>query len=231
MPLISVTVASTDAYLTTTEAVKRRLGTTAETSNDARLNACILAASRWAETLVGYQLSAQTYREAVPSYGSRSLMLARQPLRALTGLWNTTSTADGVQVATSEVQVEHGPALVRRPTGFEWSVPGEQWLSPRPLPGQEYPAWLADYVAGYTYGGLTTASANWSTEAGTTSTGRTLPEDIEEAVIAKAVGLYDGSDQVIEEQVGDLRVRYSGASGGTKPDLAAQLLEPYCRVV
>ena len=234
MPLIDVTVASTDYYLTTTEAVKRALGSTATTSDDVRINACILAASRWAETYVGYPLSAQKYREAVAGFGTRSLIMARSPIRAVPALFDSATTDDAGTVATSEIQVEHGPGLIRRPQGWEWSVATEPWLAVRPLAGQEYPSWLADYVAGYTYGGIDTGSSLWSTVAGTTSTGRTLPEDIEQAVIVKAMGIFDGSDEVVEEQVGDLRVRYSSfgsGSGNEQPlDAATMLLAPYRRI-
>ena len=94
--------------------------------------------------------------------------------------------------------------------------------------------WLVDYIAGYSLAGVSTSQALWSTMGGTTSTGRTLPEDIEQAVINKASGMFDGSESVTEEEVGDLRVRYSsGASGGSERavDVSAMLLGPYRRVV
>lgn len=229
MPLIDVTVRSTDPYLTTTGAVKAMLQTTS-TADDARLDTCILAASRWAEKYVGYPLVAQGYRECLRGYGTRSLMLARTPVVSVAALWDSTSTDDAAQVLSSAYQLNRGAGLISRPTGFEWTVPTEPWLETRPLPGQEFPGWMADYVAGYTYAGISTADALWSTEKGTTSTGRTLPEDIEQAVVMKAVGIFDGSDDVLEESVGDLSVRYASGSGMSgRLGAAEMLLDGYRR--
>lgn len=231
MPLIEIIAESTDDYLTTTAAVKLALGTTS-TANDAEISSAILSASRWAQTYVGYPLVARRYREQIAGYGTRSLLLARTPIRSVVALWDRETTDGASPVATSEMQIERKAGLIRRPQGWEWSAPSEPWLTNRPLVGQEFPAWLADYVAGYTYAGIDTGSALWSTVAGSTSTGRTLPEDIEEAVIRKAVGFYEGSEDVVEEAVGDLRVRYgSFGQSAQRPDRAAILLGPYKRVV
>jgi hypothetical protein len=231
MPIIDVIVASSDEYLTTTGRVRNALGlTSAQTSEDANISVSILAASKWAEGYVGYPLSAQKYRECLPSYGTRSLKLFRYPVRAVPLLYNTTSTEDGTQVETSEYQLNAAAGLIQRPTGWAWSAPSEVYLDSRPLVGQEFPDWLADYVAGYTYGGVDTGSSLWSTEKGTTSTGRTLPQDIEEAVIAKAVGIYEQTEDVVEEKVGDLSVRYQGAfASSAKKSVSETILERYVR--
>jgi hypothetical protein len=234
MPLIDVVTASTDYDLTTTGAVRLYRGTTSTDfdSENPSLAAAIRSASRWAESVVGYPLSRQTYREIVPGWGMRSLIMARQPIMAVAALWDSTSTDTAARVFTSELQVQRNAGLIRRPAGFVWSVTNEPWLTPRPLPGQEIPSWLVDYAAGYTYNGLSTDSPNWSTEAGTTSTGRTLPEDIEMAVIMKAVDLADGTDELVQEEVGDLRLRYAGlGANADKLDPATALLTPYRRVM
>lgn len=233
MPNIDVTVASTDVYLTTTAAVKAALGLgSTTTSADSAIDSSILQASAWAAGVIGYPLTLATYREVVPSFGTRSLTLARTPVRAVKLLFNTTSTDDGTQVETTDFQLNAGAGLIRRPTGWAWSVPTESYLTLRPLPGQEYPDWMVDYVAGWTYAGLSTDSSNWSTEKGTTSTGRTLPYDIESAVVAKAVGIYLDNEDVVEEKVGDLMVKYGAEFGTGHPSSSAtEALMRYARTL
>ncbi len=231
MPLIDVIVASTDRDLTTTGVVRTMLGlSTAQTSEDANISASIRVASRWAETFIGYPLTVQTYRECLAAYGTRSLVLARTPVRAIPLLMATTSTDDGSQVLTSEYQLRREAGLIQRPAGWAWSVPSESYLEGRPLAGQEYPDWLTDYVAGWTLDGVSTGSDNWSTEKGTTSTGRTLPEDIERAVALRARDLYMQDEDVVEEKVGDLSVKYaSRTSGSARPSVAESMLAIYAR--
>lgn len=232
-----VTVATSDAQLTTTESVKQLLGTTS-TQDDAKIDALITAASRWAETVVGYPLSAQRYLQLVPGYGSRRLMLSRMPVRAVVnGPFTATDTGSATEVESSEFRVDNVAAMLDRDAGWDWTAP----LTPHPFsfgltrtpwPGQERPSWMADYVAGYTFGGISTASDLWSTRSGTTSTGRTLPQDIERAVALKVVALYEGTEGVAEKSVGDLRIRYgSYGSKSILSDPSQLLLLPYRRMV
>lgn len=231
MPLVDVLVESSDDYLTTTEAVKRLLGSTATTSDDTKISALILVASRWAEQYVGFPLRAQKYREIVAGFESRRLLLAYQPIRSVVQLWETTSTDDGTQVETSGFTVNHRAGMLERVQGWQWSVVAKQYLTDTPRAGQEYPEWLADYVAGYTLGGISTDSDLWTTEHGTTSTGRTLPTDIEHAVMTKTADLFNGQEEVVEEAVGDLRVRYGSFGSGQRSDISASLLDHYRRIV
>jgi hypothetical protein len=119
-------------------------------------------------------------------------------------------------------------------------VPTELELEERPLPGEESQPWYALYTAGYTYAGLSTGSENYSTAAGTTDTGRTLPEDIEEAVLLKCRSVYEQSvegGETDSEQLGDLKVTFRTAStdrpGGHPSPLGPSelLLDPYRRVI
>lgn len=223
--LIDVVTASTDTQLTTTAAVKLVLGATA-TSDDGLLDALISRASAWAEQVVGYPLSPQSYLELVPGYGTRRLMLARTPVRAVTGLFNGTDSGDYTQVDTSEFSVDRDAGLLERAIGWEWDVPVESGdLALWPKVGQEYPDWRVEYVAGWTLTGLSTDSAHWSTLAGTTSTGRTLPHDVEYAVIKKTLAYYQQNEGVIAKQVGDLRLEYDPVG----EDPALLLLKPYRR--
>jgi hypothetical protein len=98
-------------------------------------------------------------------------------------------------------------------------------LTASPWPGEEDSPWLIDYVAGYVRDGMTSTCALWSTAKGTTSTGRTLPADIEAAVIAKVVSWYEAEEGVIQKSVGDLSVQYDPIGD----DPAFKLLRPYIR--
>lgn len=221
---LEVVYASTDVDLSTTGVLKAEvLGATAtSTSQDVRLSAAIRRASRQAEAYLGFPLTVQTYRETVAGYGRRTLMLKRFPVLAIKAVYDATDTGTAQSLATSQVRVEDRDAgLLSRIEGFSWTAQVQQryggggWrggdaipLSPEPMPGQEERTWLVDYVAGYTYAGLTTDSVHWSTRYGTTSTGRTLPEDIESAVLLRAQGMFEQTDGVEAEKLGDLEVRY-----------------------
>lgn len=215
---LTITATSTDDVYTTTAYVKGLMGVTG-TSDDATLSAVIRAASRWADSYVGYPLYAQKYRETVPGYGVRKLMLNRTPLRAVPALYLGTDTDDNDAFLASEFRVENREAaFLSRDEGFDWTVPVQQELVSRPRPGEEYRPWMIDYVAGYTYGGLTTDSSLYSTAHGTTSTGRTLPEDIEHAVALRAHSMYRGQDGVAGDiksaSVGGIKVEKQGWTAG-----------------
>lgn len=239
--MLNITTKSTDYDLTTTGALKARLvGTTStSTGDDLYLSAAIRAASRWAESYVGYPLTVQSYEETVPTYGRRTLMLKRTPVRSLR-LYESTE-ADAYEVTSTQFWVEDREAgLLTRDEGWPWTVPSEQELEERPLPGEESAPWYCTYQAGYSYNGLSTDSTNYSTAAGTTDTGRTLPEEIEEAVLLKAREIWEQSfegGQVESEQLGDLTVNYRSGrtdkAGGTASPLspAELMLASYQRLV
>ena len=219
---LDVVTASSDVDLTTTSAVKEYLGTTT-TGDDALISSLVRRVSRRAEQYVGYPLSAAAYLETVPSYGGRRLVLARTPVRAITGLFQGTDSGDYLQVNSSDFAVDAEAGFIERLTGFEWSVPVDGDLVLHPMVGQEYPLWRVEYVAGYTRGGIDTGSALWSTVKGTTSTGRTLPDDIEDAVIAKVGAVQSGEDGVVARSVGDLRIQYGTNAAGGAQDAFSQL--------
>ena len=215
-------IASTDFDLTTTAKVKDLLGTTL-TSDDAHLSDLIRRISKMAETYVGYPLVAQAYRETLPGFGSRRLMLGRTPVRAILGFWDSTSSADASTFLTSEYRLDPEEGFIDRDAGWAWSAPYVPApfsvpLADQPWAGQERPTYMVEYVAGYTRGGLDTGHALYSTTKGTTSTGRTLPEDIEAAVAGRVVSIFNGDESVVEKSVGDLRIRYGtyGSGGGER---------------
>lgn len=234
-------VASTDVDLTTTGRVRSLLlgATATSTGMDATISLAIRSASRWAESYLGYPVSVQSYQETRAGSGRRLMVLSRTPLRAVARLCDDTDTGSGTVLASSEFRLEDREAgFLSRDMGWGWTVPLMAPdmmmfapLSLTPLAGQEYKPWLVDYVAGWTLAGVEATSDNYSTVNGTTSTGRTLPEDIEEAVAQRAAAIVSNDDNVVEEQLGDLRVQYrSERVDDPVPNLYEQLLRPYRRV-
>ena len=229
--MLTVTLASTEQAASDTASLRALIGTTS-TADDARQLAALKAATRWAESYIGYPLFVASYRETRPSYSSRRLMLSRTPVRAVAQLLDAPSPDDGAAVLSSEFGVDREAGFLTRDEGWEWSAPVEYDLTPVPRAGQEYEQWLVDYMAGWTFGGIEPTSANYSTEAGTTSTGRTLPEDIEEAVLTKAAALYEGTESVDAEQLGDLKVTYNLRSASVDKVVPEEImLAPYRRLV
>jgi hypothetical protein len=226
-------VASTDRDLTTTGQLKALvLGATAtSTVEDGRFSLAIRAASAWAESYLGYPLTVASYGETAAAFGRRNLMLTRYPIRSVDLVLDTTSTEDAVELSSTMFRLENPEAgMLSRDGGWEWTAPElPGGLVPSPAVGQEQRPWFVSYSAGYTYAGLDTGSANWSTGKGTTSTGRTLPEDIEQAVLMKAQTVYENTDGVDFEQLGDLSVRYNtrSADAGAAPEPYEALLMPY----
>lgn len=230
---LQIIVASTEMP-TAPQTVRDDRGTTS-TADEASLTAAIQRAGAWAEGYVGYPLMAAKYRETVASYGGRSLLLRRTPVRAVSALYLGTDTGDSatIQITSTEFGVEAESGKLTRPDGWAWMVPVEQDLEIRPVPGQEFRPWLVDYVAGWTLDGISTGSALWSTEQGSTSTGRTLPYDVEAAVIERVVQKVTGTLGVSEKAVGDLRIKYGtgGSGSGLSGDPAAAYLAPYRRTI
>lgn len=226
-----ITARTTDERLTSLAALKGELGiASSATSADDRLGAILDRASAWAQTYVGYPLVVRAYRETVPGFGRRNLMLARTPVRAVRALYFGTDTGTAQQIPSTEFDVDEGPGFLARPSGWDWSVPAVQDLTVRPQPGEELRPWLVDYVAGYALAGISTDSPLWSTEKGTTSTERTLPADIEEAVLLRAARTYRGLETVTAKSVGDLSITYAYARTlGKVADPAEDRLNPYRR--
>lgn len=219
--MLSVAVKSTDQDLTTTGALKLRLfGSTSDaTTPDAVLSAVIRSASRWAEQFVGQPLTVQTYEERVATFGTRRLMLSRTPVRGWR-LYESTED-DAYEVTSTMAWADPEAGLIERDEGWPWTVPTELELEERPLPGEESAPWFCRYQAGYAYNGLSTDSTNYSTDGGTTDTGRTLPEDVEEAVLLKCRQVYDQSvagGEVEEETLADLKTKYRTAGPGVGGD-------------
>lgn len=230
--MLTTCTSSTGTDLTTTSYVRGLLGTTS-TGDEAVLSPLVGAASRWAEGYLGYPVTLRAYQETVPGYGTRNLMLSRTPVLSVPRLFDSSDTGTANEFLSSEYRVEDRDAgLLSRDDGWEWGVPADFDLSARPRPGQEFRPWLVDYHAGWTYGGLTTDSPHWSTVMGTTSTARSLPDDVEYAVAQKVIDIYTGAENVVGEELGDLKVQYrSGSLRAERPSVPEMVLASYRRIV
>lgn len=238
--MLTVCVSASEQDWTTTGAVMRELfgstttGNFATTGEQDRLSDLIRRASAWAESYVGFPLALQVYSESLPASGGRRLMLSRTPLVKVLRLFDSTATCDATMYCSSEYLIEDRVAgFLARDRGFAWTAieyttAGDfsLGLTGALLPGMERRRWLAEYAAGYfavgttssTDRGLTTGDENWTT-------GRTLPYDIEQAVIEKVGQWWARSEGVASRRVGDLAIDYRSEGPGP----AERLLERYRR--
>jgi len=147
-------------------------------------------------------------------------MLSRVPIRGVTGIYDSTST--GATNYSTQIRVEDAEAgLLSRDEGFAWTNLGTDSISDGVTPNAETRPWYITYEAGYSLAGTS------STVGGSTSTGRTLPEDIEMGVIEKVRQLYGGTAGITSKRVGDLSITYR-SEGLDAPE---SLLQPYRRII
>lgn len=250
---LQIITKSTDQDLTTTGALKALIFGPAATSTayDVQLSALIRAGTRAFESYVGYPATVQSYRETAAGYGRRRMLLSRQPLVSVDAVYEATDTGTVAALLTSngDYKIEDADAgILSRDMGWSWSaslqyrsarnsfgvVGGDAIpLNPEPVPGDEYRPYLVDYKAGWTYVGVDTGSANWSTAGGSTSTGRSLPEDIEQGVLLWAQTQYVNPVGVTSEKLGDIEVSYNVRSAGDDDQISTpwgMLWGPYRKV-
>lgn len=216
--MLHVCSSSTEESFTSLDAVQEVIG--APSTDEPLLDRLITRASRWAETYLGYPLGVQIYAETVPGFGARNLMLSRTPIRGLTRVLDSTATS-GASDYSTQCRIEDPLAgFLSRDEGWEWTAVRGQEISDFPIPASETRPWYVTYESGWTFAGRV------STEGGTTSTGRTLPEDIEAGIIEKVIELYERQGNVASKKIGDLSVNYRTES---KDGPAERWLAPYRR--
>jgi hypothetical protein len=213
--MLTVTAASTSDSMTTLAAVKTALSITT-TDDDDRLTAAISAASHAVANYIGYYPLRQTYRETIPGFGDLKLMLSRIPVVSVSGLFYGSTQEIVAPTSYTIESAENG--FIMRDLGFPWSA-GVEWdMDSHIMPRSERNQFIVDYQAGYI---MSTDSA------------RTLPYDIEQAVIMTAGSLYHQAQRdpgVSSKSVGQLSVTYKLEGRRTAealPVQAAALLGPY----
>ena len=190
--MLTVMTSSTSAGLTDLASLKTHLGITTTDADD-QLTDAILAASDAVATHIGYAPLQQTYRETVAGFGSRTLMLSRTPVTAVSALYYGTT---GLLVDPASYVIDNAEAgFIVRDQGFPWSA-GVEWdLEGHVAPRSEKKVFIVEYTAGWTF-----------------STGsHTLPNDLEHAALECAKSLYLGRKRdgtIASRTVGDLSVTY-----------------------
>ncbi len=218
---------STDGSLTTTT-VLRTLVSGLSTGDDLSQHAALIAASRWTEAEIGLppgHLQVQVYSENLPAFGGQTLLLSRRPVLNVLRLWNGATSSGSATIYTStQYRLDGEAGLLWMDAGFPWTAQQPYVLGPTIPPESELQPWYVEYAAGYR-----TVSGTMAT-CGTcsTSTGQTLPQDVEMAVCLKARELYEGSYGIQSQKIGDLSITRSCGSGMS--EAAACLLAPYRRI-
>lgn len=225
--MIHVCTSSTEVALASLGDLMVLLGSTASSSG---LDTALTAASRWVERHItnsqGGCITRSVVRETLPGYGSQSLMLTRTPVLAVAHLFDATDTGLATEYCSTDFRIEDPEAGLLTRTddlGFQWT-PGVSWnIESYPRPATVTRPWLVDYEAGWQLTPSTSTDGRWLAS----STDRTLPEDVERAVLLKAAEFAQGSNRGIEMmQVGPLRVNY----GSEALDPVIELLAPYRRL-
>jgi len=232
--VVCVSATSTDGALAASCSLRSVLGATSTDADTVAYHQALLVrASRWAESYIGRPLLSQVYSEKVAGYGAPSLLLAHRPIRAVLRMFGTTATCDATQITSTEIWIDDAEVgTLTRPEGFAWTALAANEMAVGVAPGTETKPWLVEYQAGYI--GI---DGMESTDGGTTSTERTLPEDIEQAVLMKAAELAvrGGSVGVSSKKVGDLSITYdsqiASMTGANVRSEAEELLRPYRSIV
>lgn len=217
--MLTVCSSSTADELTTRANLKDELGLT-DNAHDALLDRLITRASEWAADQLGVFPLRQVYSETVAGYGRRHLMLSRYPIRSVTRVYSGTDTGTATEIKSTEYRrADDDAGLLARDQGWAWTARSADLLTAIPLAGMEEHRYLVDYEAGWTLG-------TTSTLGGTTSTGRTLPRAVEQAVLLKARSWFlrrQADPSIKSQSIGDLSITYRD-EGGQLEDEAEALL-------
>ena len=211
--MLTVCTSSLEVDLTDLASAQEVVG--APSSDEPYVARLITRASRWAETYVGQPLLAQTYLESVAGGGTKRLLLSRTPVRSVAKIiQGSSSTGDGTVLDSTAYRVEDAEAgVLWYDSSFLWQ-PVDLGMSRGIAPGDDTRNYWVEYEAGYVFPGDSTSP-------------RTLPEEIELAVIAKVRQLYAGDADVTSERLGDYAVTYRSEG----PDEPSAMLDPYRRLV
>lgn len=201
------------------------------TASSSGLDLALTGATDWVERYVtnsqAGSIRRSVVRETVAGSGSQVLMLSRTPLRKVSRLFDSTDSCEATEYCSTDFRVEDesaGFVSLTNDAGFTWDVPWRHNITRYPQPSQVIRRWLCEYEAGYVLAETSSTSNDWLA----TTTGRTLPYDLERAVLLKAAEFAQGSSRGIEAMsVGPLSVNYGSAA----LDPVAELLAPFRRVV
>ena len=204
------------------------LGATASSSG---MDSALTDATAWVERYITNDRNGrarrQVIRETVAGSGSQQLMLSVLPVRKIARLFDSTDTCEASEYCSTDFRVEDPEAgFVTLVSGgrFAWDAVWGHDIEMYPRPAQVTRPWLVLYEGGWVRDETSSTCSAWVS----TSTGRTLPEDVERAVLMKALEFYQGSSRGIESMaVGPLKINY----GSEQIDDCERLLTPYKRII
>lgn len=189
-----------DNALTTVATLEGVLGISSGSEDD-RLNRLINVASDRLEKELGRKLARKQVTEKVAGYGTLTLRVSRTPLLSVSSI-----TFDDEAVSSNDYEIWDAEAGEIRSDCGAWAntarISGV--LAPTPIAGTQQKLFEVSYTGGY-------VTPQQASDTGDT---RTLPSDIEQAVIQYAVMLYHG-----ESRPGDIaKESIDGASTTYRDD-------------
>lgn len=224
--MLTVCTSSTETQLAALGDLMAMMNLTASSSG---IDKALTDATAWAERhCLGAAgvLRRQVYLETLPGRGSQRLMVSRTPLWKVSRMFDATDTCNATEYCSTDFRIEDveaGFIEFTSDAGFPWTPVEDFWLTRHPRPAAVRRPWLICYEAGYQLTCTSSTSNDWNT----TTTGRTLPEDLERAVLLKAAELYSGSPSGITSMtVGPLSANYSSEA----MDPVVELLSQYRRL-
>jgi hypothetical protein len=212
-----VVEAAPSTMLTTLEKVKASLGITV-TTKDEELTDLIQAASDFAVRYCGRSFALQKVREGLPGKGTNEILLSLTPIVAIDTVYYKEDLIDDTSYRISDAEV----GSVQSDLGFRGSYYANRnsW--------NDFPSTDAKEVYYFTYDGGYVLPG-WGTSHGT----RTLPFDLERAIIGTVTAQYKtsllsagGTGQMTLYKIGDTEVRWNPLSAATGDGGASAFFPP-----
>ena len=225
--MITVCTSSPDTQLAPLSDLVTLLGATASSSG---MDSALTRASAWVERYLtndpGVPIRREVVAETVRGTGSPRLMLTRTPILGIQRLFDATDTGDATEYCSTDFRIEDAEAGFIELTGshyFSRTNLVSTFLDDYPRPNSPTRPWLVVYEAGW-QAVCASSTGEWVTK----TTGVTLPADIAQATLLKAMEFYQGSARGVQKmKVGPLEVNFSSASSDDDP--TADLLSSYRR--
>ena len=226
--MLRVCTSSTESALMSLDAYKATVGTTT-TADDTSIQFALDRATALIEGYIGYPLKRQVYHETVAGYGSNQMTVSRTPLKSVESIAYGSEVVDPISY---DIESESG-GIIYRELGWPWTAGVEYDLMPHVVPRSELKSYTVVYEAGY--------CINGSTADGWLTTGESVPEDLQGALVHAATFLYKSAGRdlsVSSKKIGDLSITYesgggSFGQGGTPsiglPDAVKGMLSHYRR--
>lgn len=227
--IVTVLTSATGVMLASLADVKDALDIT-DDRYDETLTRFIKRASGRIETHVGRTLAVQTYQSVLPAYGRKRLTLPAYPVRAVLRVFEGTDTGTENELTSTDYHLNKEAGFIERDEGWAWTLQAKPDVITFPEPSQEYGKYLVEFGAGYI---LPAGKDSGSTDDGTTSTGQTLPQDIEDACIGLVRSMWHSRKRetdLVSKKVGDIALTWQ-AQTGELPDSVMAMLAPYRSVI